>query len=62
MNQSGTADSVCYSSLTEVYSVEGFFYFTPLTDGQGSFLFLEDDWQWIVDGAGDGKPVNLIKA
>lgn len=41
MNQSGTADSVYCSSLTEVYSVEGVFYFTPLADGQRSFCFLE---------------------
>lgn len=39
MNQSGTADSVYCSSLAEVYSVEGVFYFTPLADGQRSFYF-----------------------
>ena len=38
MNQSGTADSVYCSSLAEVYSVEGVFYFTPLADGQRSFF------------------------
>ena len=40
MNQGGTADSVYRSSLAEVYSVEGVFYFTPLADGQRIFCFL----------------------